>query len=305
METIALKFGGCAHSRLPRVHLGCLLRALAVELEAARTEMEVLQLSAVGFVESVPVGRNRPLLLIREDGGGKSFEVVVKFRGREMDSRSQIAEIVSAQLADDLGLEVPKAAVVHVSAEFADAVPDSGIAAQIRQSLGSNFGSVHLGAGFTTWPSDRKPHGGQREQAARIFAFDTLVQNPDRRADNPNLWARSDRLGVYDHEQAFSFLFVPIIGGAPRPWVTADQAKGFGFLNRHVFYASLRGSEFDLDPFEERLGALDDGQIAAYFEWVPAAWCEGNDLRNEIPAYLREARQERTAILNFVKHLLR
>ncbi|HEY3901120.1 MAG TPA: HipA family kinase [Chthoniobacter sp.] len=277
----------------------------AFEQKAARTAMEVLQLSAVGFVKGVTVGRNRPLLLSCEDGGGKAFEVVVKFRGREMDSRAQIAEIVCAQLADDLGLEVPRAAVVDVSAEFAEVVPDPAMAAQIQQSLGANFGSIHLGAGFTTWPSGKAPHGGQRDPAAMIFSFDTLVQNADRRSGNPNLWARSDRLGVYDHEQAFAFLYLPMIGGAKRPWVTADQATGFDFLKSHVFFASLRGTQFDLSSFEEKFGAMDDARIDAYFDCVPALWCDGNDLRDQIPAYLRDARKQRGAIVNFVKHLLR
>src|SRR5205807_10606206 len=130
----------------------------------------------------------------------------------------------------------------------------------IRNSPGLNFGSVHLGSGFTVWPPHREPYGAQRDQAAEIFAFDTLTQNPDRRAETPNLWARSDRIGVYDHDQAFSFLVLPIIGGAPRPWLTKNQAKDFGFLQKHVFYRSLRGGRVNLGPFQEKLGRLTDDQ---------------------------------------------
>ena len=48
-------------------------------------------------------GRNHPLLLGCENAGGDKFEVVVKLRGREMEERAQMAELLSAQLADDLG----------------------------------------------------------------------------------------------------------------------------------------------------------------------------------------------------------
>ncbi len=222
-----------------------------------------------------------------------------------MDERSQLVEIISAQLADDLGLDVPSAAVVNVPSEFADVIPDGDDAAMVRGSAGLNFGSVHLGQGFTTWPPERAPHGAQRDQAAAIFAFDTLIQNPDRRAPNPNLWSRSDRLGVYDHEQAFSFLFLPIIGGAPRPWNVVDQAAGFPFLENHVFYGSLRGSKFDLEPFEERLGDLSDTKLQKYVDSVPGSWREGNDLCEQIRAYLQDARQERKKLIGFVKHILR
>lgn len=222
-----------------------------------------------------------------------------------MGEKAQIVELIAAQFADDLGLDVPRAALVEVPSGFEAIVTDAEAAMAVAESPGLNFGSLHLGPGFTTWPPNRSPHGGQRDQAAAIFAFDTLLQNPDRRTDNPNLWARSDRLGVYDHEQAFSFLFLPIIGGAPRPWVTAHQASAFRFLENHVFYSALRGSSFDLKPFEERLGSLTDEQIKSYAASVPAEWNAGNDLGMRIAEYVGEAREERSKLMSFIKHLLR
>ena len=267
--------------------------------------MDVLRLSATQFIKPMSTGRNRPLLLGGEDAGGKLFEVVVKFRGREMDETAQIAELVAAQLADDLGLQVPQAAVVDVPTGFEAVISDRELAMMVKNSPGPNFGSVHVGAGFTTWPPGRDPHGVQGDHAAEVFAFDTLVQNPDRRARTPNLWVRSDRIGVYDHEQAFSFVSVPIIGGAPRPWATADQGNRFRFLEQHIFYRSLRAGRLNLLPFQEKLGALTDAQIQAYADSVPAEWRKKNDLCNRIVEYLREARGQRENLVNFIKHLLR
>jgi len=251
-------------------------------------------------------GRNRPLLLGCDDAAGNELEVVVKLRGREMSAEMQLAELMTAQLADDLGLDVPLAAVVELPFGFEGVVSQPEVAAAVKASAGLNFGSVHLGTSFTTWPPARAPHGHQRDQAAAIFAFDALVQNPDRKAANPNLWARSDRLGVYDHEQAFSFLSIPIIGGAPRPWEVNDHAAAsFRFLESHIFYAPLRGANFSLDAFEERLGNLTDRQLAAYATVVPSEWRGDGDLCARIADYLGEARQERTKFMNFVRHLLR
>jgi hypothetical protein len=222
-----------------------------------------------------------------------------------MDKNAQSAELISAQLADDLGLQAPPAAVVDVPVGFEAIIPEKELAAMVKSSPGSNFGSVHLGAGFTTWPPGRDPHGAQRDQAADVFAFDTLVQNPDRRVVNPNLWARSDRIGVYDHEQAFSFLSMQIIGGAPKPWSVASQAKSFRFLEQHIFYRSLRGGRLSLGPFKEKLGSLTNKQIQAYADSVPAAWCGKSDLCERIAEYLQEARDQRESLVNFIKHLLR
>jgi hypothetical protein len=267
--------------------------------------MEVLHLTAAQFIQPMGTGRTRPLLLGCENAEGGLVELVVKLRGPHLETKAQIAELMAAQLADDLGLDVPRSAIVEVPPGFDSVVTEPDAATAVRQSSGLNFGSVHLGTGFTTWPPHRSPHGAQRDQAASIFAFDALIQNPDRRAENPNLWARSDRLGVYDHEQAFSFLFLPIIGGAPRPWIASDQVSAFRFLENHIFYSSLRGSDFDLQPFEERLGYLTDAQIGAYPASVPPEWREGNDLCECIADYLREAREERSKLMSFLRHMLR
>jgi hypothetical protein len=268
--------------------------------------MEILKLAATQFIKPMLTGRNRPLLLGCEDTAGQMFESVVKLRGREMSEKTQIAELVCAMLADDLGIDVPQAAVVDVPAGFELIVADKDAARAVKASVGPNFGSIHLGQSFTTWPPARTPHGHHRDQAAAIFAFDALIQNPDRTAKNPNLWVRSDRLGVYDHDQAFSFLSLPIIGGAPRPWDTAAQASGsFRFLEQHIFFAPLRGSAFDLDGFEERLGDLGETQFSAYADNVPADWREGNGLCEDIVAYLSEARGECSTFVKFMKHLLR
>ncbi len=250
-------------------------------------------------------GRNHPLLLGCEDAGGKLFEVVVKFRGREMTEKAQIAELVAAQLADDLGLQTPQVAVVNVPIGFEAVIPERELVKLVKGSPGLNFGSVHVGAGFTTWLPGRSPHGAQRDQAADVFAFDTLVQNPDRRAITPNLWVRSDRIGVFDHEQAFSFLGLPILGGAPKPWIVAKHGNSFRFLEQHIFYSGLRGGRLSLGPFQEKLGALTDAQIRGYIDVAPAKWRNQGDFCKGIMEYLREARQQREGLVNFIKHILR
>jgi hypothetical protein len=267
--------------------------------------MEVLELTATQFIKPMSTGRNRPLLLGCENEAAEPFEVVVKFRGKEMDEKAQISELVATQLADDLGLQVPQAAVVDVPVGFETIIAEKDLAAMVKGSPGLNFGSIHLGVGFTTWPPGREPYGAQRDQAAEVFAFDALIQNADRRAVNPNLWARSDRLGIYDHEMAFQFLSVPIIGGAPKPWAVAKQGKAFVFLDQHIFFRSLRGGRLDLGPFKQKLGAVTNEQILTYADSVPAEWRNKSDFCDRIAEYLREAREHRETLIQFIKHLLR
>jgi hypothetical protein len=267
--------------------------------------MEVLELTATQFIKPMSTGRNFPLLLGCENAAAEALEVVVKFRGKEMDEKAQVAELITAQLADNLGLQSPQAAIVDVPVGFETIIPEKDLAALVKSSPGLNFGSVHLGPGFTTWPPGREPYGAQRDQAAEIFAFDTLIQNPDRRAVNPNVWARSDRLGIYDHEQAFSFFALVIIGGAPTPWELPKQGDHLRFLEQHIFYRSLRGGRLDLGPFKEKLGRLTDNQIQGYADSVPAEWQTKSDFCDRIVEYLCEAREQRETLIQFIKHLLR
>jgi hypothetical protein len=139
-----------------------------------------------------------------------------------------------------------------------------------------------------------------------VFAFDTLVQNPDRRPENPNLWVRSDRIGVLDHEQAFAFLVLAIIGGAPRPWTLATQETAFRFLENHIFYGPLCGASLNLLSFQSKLAGLTDEQLRTYASSVPVAWqSKTNGLCDKIVEYLREARGQAVNLVNFVKHVLR
>src|SRR5450759_3223431 len=108
--------------------------------------MEVLHLAATQFIKPMSTGRNRPLLLGCENAGGDTFEVVVKFRGKEMDAKAQIAELVTAQLADDLGLQAPQAAIVDIPAGFDAIIAEKDLAAMVKNSPGLNFGSVNIGA---------------------------------------------------------------------------------------------------------------------------------------------------------------
>ena len=60
----------------------------------------------------------------------------------------------------------------------------------------------------------------------------------------------------------------------------------------------------NLGPFQEKLGALTDGQIQAYADGVPAEWNK-SDFCGQIVEYLREARGQRENLVNFIKHKLR
>jgi hypothetical protein len=57
----------------------------------------------------------------------------------------------------------------------------------MRKSIGLNFGSKHL-VDVSIWPVGQPIPQGALQAAANIFVFDALIDNVDRRYNNPNLF---------------------------------------------------------------------------------------------------------------------
>jgi hypothetical protein len=146
----------------------------------------------------------------------------------------------------------------------------------IRGSIGLNFGTQFL-VNLMAWPVDKSVSGPVQDAAMKVYAFDALVQNPDRAFNNPNLGSRGDDIFIYDHESAFSFVLA--IFPSSTPWRLSTEV----YLKDHVFARTLKQVPFPGD-FLRRLGDLS-GEITRYFsEQIPNAW-RSDDLQ-KIEAHL-------------------
>jgi hypothetical protein len=113
------------------------------------------------------------------------------------------------------------------------------------------------------------------QRATDIFAFDALIQNPDRRYANQNVLAVRDDLLIFDHEQAFSFLLA--LSASAEPWTLDDQQ----YLTDHVFYRRLKSKEVDLKSFTASLGGLSAALVEGFVAEVPMEWKNDNVARIE------------------------
>ena len=121
-----------------------------------------------------------------------------------------------------------------------------------------------------------------REDAVRVFAFDALIQNPDRRFDNPNLGTRGNEIIIFDHESAFSFLLA--VFASTEPWRLNTEV----YLDDHVFARSLRQERLSND-FTQRLANLSEAALADIASQVPEAW-KAEDLP-KIEAHLQRIQE--------------
>lgn len=237
-------------------------------------------LTATRFLKVMGSGRTQPCLLVGEDVEGNEVEVVVKLRGHpQMMPGGMVAEAIASLLARDLGLPVPPPYRMNIEKDFAQTVPDPVLRGHLEKSVGLNFASARWAAGHAIWPKDRFISKTLKPVAMEIFAFDGLIQNPDRRAVNPNCVFLGDAFMLYDHESAFSYFFDLF---PKAPW----EAGGMNCLREHIFRLELRGEALELDRLQGALEALDESRFQEYRSGIPGEW-NGESLTGEkIAEYL-------------------
>jgi hypothetical protein len=204
-------------------------------------------------------------------------------RWRRVIAALRMNELLCSLFARHFSILTPDPATVRIHPDLAiwlakNQPEKSNI---IRKSGGLNF-ATRLLTDAATWPTGRALPESMIPSAAYIFAFDALVDNDDRRLDNPNVLVRGDSIYAIDHELAFAFLYLT---QSDFPW----QLQRRGSISRHVFYFSLRKQLIELDPFIERLAQLGEKQLQTIIEEVPTEW-RHNDL-GRISDHLKAVRE--------------
>lgn len=260
----------------------------------------VSTVKAVTFITALRSGRTCPCLMQCEDDKENNMEVVVKlYSGKESSKTALICELIASLLAQDLDLPAPTPFLIEVEPDFYKGIPDPELSERFRNSQGLNFGSLYLKGGYTTWPQDRSIPNALIQDAADIFAFDVMIQNPDRRKNKPNLLRKGDDLAIFDHEMAFSFLYALV--SDEFPW----EGKGMDFAKNHVFYNSLKGKDLSWDRLQGALEAIDNPQLDMYTEAIPEKWRKGGaNAEKRIQEYIKKARDNSKKLFQKIAEVL-
>lgn len=248
-------------------------------------------LTAVRFARFMDSGKTKPAILACEDSSGDSVgEYVVKLCGG-MESRESglLSEYLAAKLADYFGIATPPPALVRIERDLAELISlaEPHHKARLLHSIGLNFGSK-LVTGYSIWPVNKQISESNRRIAAEVFAFDALLQNPDRRFDNPNLFFNGENILIFDHEMAFSFLLD--ITPSATPWNIETQT----YLQKHAFYRTLKSHPIDLEGFIQNLRDLSDTVLESVMAGFPVEWNNGN-----VPKIFQHIRSIRDHISDF------
>jgi hypothetical protein len=227
-------------------------------------------LTATRFDRRMKTGRTGPFQLDGETAAGEPVEVVAKFTSKQLPVEGLIREAFGALLALDLGLPVPACYCVTVSPGFLASVAtsDPAVGTALADAIPVGFGSAKLPPGFSAWPPRRSLPTAMRNAATEIYAFDLLIQNTDRRPENPNLQSKGNQFAIFDHEMAL--ITEGILFWKP-PWQPGALTV-VGAPGRHVLYEALHGSSPDLSRLIGAWEDVDDARLASYRAALPPEW---------------------------------
>ena len=231
--------------------------------------LEVWQ--AADYLGALPgPSRTRPIFIEceRTQDGGKieSRPFLVKSLGHpEVSAGSLYAEALGLGLAREFGVATPAPALIELGADFVNgAQPFVPSGVQLRVGMGVGVEQL---TGFKPLPRDWKMTPALCAPALMIYALDLLIDNADRRIENPNCAFHGATLMAYDFELAFGFL-VPLIGRNPQPY----QVSQLGIAHRHVFQQPLLANARDWQPFAARLQSLNAPRLQQLVWNLPPAW---------------------------------
>jgi len=252
-------------------------------------------------LEDVMKGRTRPLALrcVRSipasdpnadededrDQPPETQTLIVKAPGHpEVTRTSLFCELFGNLLARELGVETPAPALVNLSGEIVGQLNPTLSAYNIQLVPGLAAGCKYLKGGLVSPVPLVELSLEELAAAVRLYAFDMVAQNPDRRPEKPNCALLGGRLIAYDFEMAFSFIYA--LGKQPPPWQVSKLSMG----PRHLFYPRLRRQAHAVDwgPFISDLARLKAGRINELLDEVPSEWREhANTVRKHLSAISR------------------
>lgn len=270
----------------------------------------VLRVTASEFLGRTETGRSRPMQCVCENAAGDTVFAYVKYEGFHDDFQKDhlVGEVVANLFALDIGLPAAEPCLVTVEPDFVDLLPDDpqcdGLRWALRDAPLTAFGSVQLDP-VRRWVQTDLVHKAQRQDATRLYLFDTLVENSDRGLGNPNLLMSGLDFKVIDFGHSFQRCHDGNdFHATKRPWEPGGITNHYPGNLQHIMrqHISPPDEAVFLD-FTTTLAGLEDARILDYLACVPPEW--GQDTACKIVDYLLEARDHAKVFTDSAKGVLR
>jgi len=212
------------------------------------------------YVTPLREGGSLPAITEADDG----FLYVLKFRGAGQGTKALIADMIGAEIARVLGLNVPELVFAHLDEAFGRIEGDEEIQDLLRASEGLNLG-LHFLSGAITY--DPAVSILDAQLASTIVWLDAFLMNVDRTARNTNLLTWNKELWLIDHGASLYF---------HHSWIDWEEQalKPFVLIKDHVL---LSQAAF-LEPADKRNKQLiTQSVIRSIVDLIPDTWLQPDD----------------------------
>lgn len=242
-------------------------------------------------------GRTLPIEMLCKGKKGSLNYIVKLWNNNELKEHSLARETYASLLANYFKLKTPPIAFVDIPADFALSLPNPAIRDRVRASLGLNFGSLYIPQALQFSPPPSPQH---IPLATRIFCFDMLIGNFDRRQAKINMFKDKEGFIIYDHEQAFPYSLPHLLlGGMP----SLTDFLHESWCRSHILYTSLKGKSVmhEIEEFSIDIERLKDNILSKIESSIPDEW-KGN-IQN-ISNYLATTRDNAKVFKRCLQELL-
>lgn len=161
-------------------------------------KLDIRKVNVTRYVTALREGGSLPAIAEADDG----FLYALKFRGAGQGVKALIAELISAKIANSLGLKVPEIVLAFLDEAFGRTEPDEEIQDLLKASVGLNLG-LHFLSGSTTF--DPVVTKIDALLASQIVWLDCFLMNVDRTSRNTNMLMWKKELWLIDHGAALYF----------------------------------------------------------------------------------------------------
>ena len=250
-------------------------------------------------------GRTKPVRVMVETPDGSEFEVYLKapHLGEKPFPCLLEREWSAGRLAQQLHLPCATPLMIHLEPDVVATVQDMTLRTRLQAGPEILFGSLSGGPGWIEWSDAMSVSRNHIQLAAEIYLFDTIIQNWDRCAPNPNLLVKGEKFLMIDHGEAF----VGVTGSEAErdhhslPWKVGGVENHVGEYEMHPLWPKLRPKDqIDFTIAADRWKALPDDVFTLIAADVPDCW---NKVRSSrIAAYLAEAVKNVDAIVANIEY---
>lgn len=186
----------------------------------------------------------------------EEIDIVVKLNNNERITKPNLTrELLALYIGKQLDILTPIPLVALITKELVLSIEDPIIQQMFMRSIGETFATVYLENVTTTGAFINSKEDDL--ELLKILVFDLLIENPDRRYNNPNLLIKKvegkNNYYIIDHETSFSFIDL-IFQGEPGTSDLHEVVKNHVLLNickkiKHIDLSFLAKYETINDDF--------------------------------------------------------